>query len=125
MVWKDLVYDNEVIDENSGFKTGLGSYSVEQNESLLKFYKDIIEIRNNNEELKTGTIKFIYSDNSKKAFAFESFIGNRKIIGVFNLGEAEITLPLDYEVLELYPNNRETGIKTISPKSFKVYRAIN
>ncbi|MCU0342994.1 MAG: glycoside hydrolase family 13 protein [Ignavibacterium sp.] len=125
MVWKDLVYDNEVIDENSGFKTGLGSYSVEQNESLLKFYKDIIEIRNNNEELKTGTIKFIYFDNDKNTFAFESVIDNKKIICAFNLGEAEVILPLDYNVLEIYPNNRETSIKTISSNSFKVYRAIN
>jgi cyclomaltodextrinase / maltogenic alpha-amylase / neopullulanase len=125
MVWNDLVYDNEVIEENSGFKTGWGSYSVEQNESLLKFYKVIINLRNNNEELKTGTFKFIYSDNSKNALAFESVFGNGKIICVFNLGEAEITLPLDYEVLELYPNNRGSNIKSIAPKSFKVYRTVN
>ena len=40
MIWDDLVYDNEVIDESSGFKIGFGSYSVEQNKDLLKFYKE-------------------------------------------------------------------------------------
>lgn len=125
MVWDDLVYDNEVIDENSGFKTGLGSYTVEQNEDLLKFYKDIIKIRHDNEEIKTGRIEFIYFDNDKNTFAFENVIENEKIICAFNLSEVEVVIPLEYDVIELYPINRETNIKSISPKSFKVYRAKN
>ena len=36
MIWDDLVYDNEVINEQSGFKIGFGSYSVEQNKNLLR-----------------------------------------------------------------------------------------
>lgn len=125
MIWDDLVYDNEIINEQSGFKTGFGSYSVEQNKDLLKFYKDIIEIRNNNEAIKTGTIKFIYSDNEKRTFAFECVIADKKIICAFNLGENEVTIPLDYEVIELYSSNQETSIKSISAKSFKVFKASN
>ncbi len=125
MVWHDLVYDNEVIDKNSGFKTGFGSYSVEQNGDLLKFYKDIIEVRNDNEELKTGTIKFIYSDNEKKSFAFESVIEDEKIICAFNLGENKVSIPLDFEVIELYSDNQNSQIKSIAAKSFKVFKATN
>ena len=123
MIWDDLVYDNEVIDESSGFKIGFGSYSVEQNKDLLKFYKELIAIRNNNEELKTGTVKFIYSDNEKLTFAFESVLADKKIICAFNLGENEASIPLDFEAIELYPGNQETNIKSIAANSFKVYKA--
>jgi len=125
MVWDDLVYENEIISEQSGFKTGFGIYTVEQNKNLLDFYKTIIKIRNENEPLKTGTIKFIYSDNEKRAFAFESVIEDQKTICAFNLGKSEVSIPLDYEVVELYSCNSDTNsnTKTIAPKSFKVYKA--
>ena len=44
MIWDDLKYDDEIINENSGFKTGFGTYTVEQNKDLLKFYKEIIDL---------------------------------------------------------------------------------
>jgi glycosidase len=125
MIWDDLVYKNEIINEQSGFKTGFGIYTVEQNKDLLKFYKEIIEIRNNNEALKTGTLKFIYSDNEKKTFAFESVIADEKIICAFNLGKSEVSIPLDFEVIELYSGNQGTNIKSITAKSFKVFKVIN
>ncbi len=125
MIWDDLIYENEVIDESSGFKTGFGSYSVEQNKDLLKFYKDLISIRNNNEELKTGSVKFIYSDNEKLTFAFESVIGDEKIICAFNLGKEEISIPLDFEVVELYSGNQNFQNKSIAAKSFKIFKAAN
>ena len=48
-----------MIDNNSGFKTGFGSYIVEQDKELLKFYKNIIDIRNKNEQLKTVNEKLV------------------------------------------------------------------
>ena len=125
MVWDELVYENEIISEQSGFKTGFGIYTVEQNKNLLEFYKTIIKIRNDNEPLKTGTIRFIYSDNEKRAFVFESVIEDQKTICVFNLGASEVLIPLDYEVEVLYSSNSETNsnTKSIFPKSFKVYKA--
>jgi glycosidase len=124
MIWDDLVYENEIVDANSGFKTGFGNYTVEQNKNLLEFYKTIIKIKNENEQLKTGTLKFIYSDNEKKAFAFESVVEEAKIICAFNLGEDEVSIPLDFEVVELYSSKSEidSNTKSISPKSFKVYK---
>lgn len=125
MVWDDLVYENEIINEQSGFKTGYGSYTVEQNKELLKFYKDIIEIRNRNKALSEGIIKFIFADNEKKSFVFESINKDEKIICAFNLGESEVSIPLDFEVVELYTSNDEINstIKSIVSKSFKVYKS--
>lgn len=102
MIWNDLVYDNEIINENSGFKTGFGIYIVEQNKELLDYYKKIISIRNENEQLKLGTIKFIYSDNETKTFAFESVLGNKKTISIFNLGDNEVNIKFDFPLTRIY-----------------------
>lgn len=113
MIWDDLVYDNEVIDENSGFKTGFGNYTVEQNNDLLEFYKKIIEIRNKNEQLKIGTIKFIYSDNDKTAFAFESVLKDKKTISIFNLGNKQIEMTFEFPLIQIYKMNDKQDSKTI------------
>ena len=102
MIWNDLVYDNEIIDENSGFKTGFGNYTVEQNRELLDYYKKIISIRNENEQLKLGSIKFIYSDNETKTFAFESVLGNKKTISIFNLGDNEVNIKFEFPLTGIY-----------------------
>lgn len=113
MVWNDLVYENEVIDDNSGFKTGFGNYTVEQNNDLLEFYKKIIEIRNKNEQLKFGTIKFIYSDNDKTAFAFESVLNDKKTISIFNLGNKQIEMTFEFPLIQIYKMNDKQDSKTI------------
>ena len=59
----------------------------------------------------------------KLTFAFESVLADKKIICAFNLGENEASIPLDFEVIELYPGNQETNIKSIAANSFKVYKA--
>ena len=124
MIWDDLKYDSEIINENSGFKTGFGSYTVEQNKGLLKFYKDIIDIRNNNEQLKTGTIKFIYSDNDKRAFAFESVLDDKKTVCVFNADENELTIKFDFPLNELYILNNDFDSENVLNKIYKPNEAI-
>ena len=135
MIWDNMKYDNELISVNSGFKTGFGSFAVEQNKDLLQFYQKIIEIRNSREELNRGTIKFIYSDNEKRAFAFESVLGSKKTICIFNLGPDIISTSFDFELIEVYPNeiknNSRFGINRfnknepilVPPNSFGIYTA--
>ncbi len=135
MVWDDLKYDDEVINEHSGFKTGFGSFTVEQNKDLLKYYKMIIEIRNCREELNRGIIKFIYSNNEKSGFAFESVLGDKKTICIFNLGSDILSTSFDFELIEVYPNEPKNKNKfsinrfnknepiLISPNSFGIYSA--
>ena len=119
MIWDNLKFDNEIINENSGFKTGFGSYIVEQNKGLLKFYKDIIDIRNNNEQLKTGTIKFIHSDNDKRAFAFESVLADKKTVCIFNTDENELTIKFDFPLNELYILNSDFDSEKVHTKIYK------
>ncbi|MBK7630922.1 MAG: glycoside hydrolase family 13 protein [Ignavibacteriales bacterium] len=134
MIWDDMKYENEVIDETSGFKKGFGSYTVEQNKDLLNYYKDIIAIKNECKELKLGTIKFIFSDNDKKAFAFESVLGDKKTICIFNLGDDKLSIKFDFPLRELYSANsvfdkyhrniyKTNQLILIETKSFGVFKA--
>jgi cyclomaltodextrinase / maltogenic alpha-amylase / neopullulanase len=123
MIWDDLIYDNEIVDENSGFKSGFGNFTVEQNIELLDFYKTIIEIRNSNEQLKTGKIDFIYSDNAKNAFAFESTLEDKKTVCVFNLGENELSINFDFPLTGLYILQNELN-PSITAKYYKAKEQI-
>jgi cyclomaltodextrinase / maltogenic alpha-amylase / neopullulanase len=97
MVWSNLKYDNEIINETSGFHKGFGTYKVEQNKDLLAFYKKIISIHNSNSCLQVGDVKFIYSNNETEVFAFERSDNNGSIVSVFNTGrdKQEFTIKLD------------------------------
>ena len=95
MVWDNLKYDDEVITAESGFSTGFGTYKVEQNKDLLRYYKKIISIRNQNPQLKDGDVKFIYSNDETSVFAFERYDRKGKIITVFNTGKAKADVELN------------------------------
>jgi glycosidase len=97
MVWSDFRYDDETINASSGFKKGFGKYKVEPDTILLSFYKKLFEIRNSNPALQKGDLKFLYSNDDKKSFAFERVYNKEKLIAVYNLGTSEdnFTLPLD------------------------------
>ena len=135
MIWDNLNYDNEVIDEYSGFKTGFSSYSVEQNKDLLKFYKNIISLKNNFNEFKNGTIKFIYSNNEKRAFAFECHDDENKSTCIFNLSNDTVSIKLDQTTIEIYNETEKLENNTpeqkiipsntqilILPNSFALYK---
>lgn len=94
MVWENLSYDDEIINESSGFKRGFGAYKVEQNKDLLEFYKKITKIRNEYQPLSKGDLKFLYSNDDKRTFAFERTYQDEIIIVVFNLGEKTDQLDL-------------------------------
>jgi cyclomaltodextrinase len=125
MVWDELKYDNEIIDENSGFKTGFGSYTVEQNKDILNFYKKLIAFRNNHKAFSKGTFKFIYADNLKRLFAFERILGDEKFICVFNVSGNENSFEANSELNEIFPDNEGNSCKKylIEPNSFMVFRA--
>lgn len=122
MVWDNLIYDDEVIDSTSGFKTGFGDFKVEQNKDLLKFYKLIIRLHNGIDELIEGDVNFIYTNNQSKTFAFERTLDDKAILCVFNLGEEADTINVDYAVSEIFPNKSldSSNNIVIQPQSFKV-----
>ena len=102
MVWDNLKYDNEIINEESGFSKGFGNYTVEQNKDVLDFYKKTISIRNLNPALKDGDVKFVYSNDESSVFAFSRTDQSERIIAVFNTGKKTASIEIN------------TGLKKIS-----------
>lgn len=97
MIWDELNYDLEVIDESSGFGTGYGSYDVLQNKDLLSWYKKVISIRNNSNAIKKGDQRFLYVSNDTRTFAFERTYLDEKIICAFNLDDEAISFTVPIE----------------------------
>lgn len=97
MIWDELNYDDEVIDEFSGFSKGFGSYQVSQNKDLLNWYKKLISIRNENIVFKKGQQRFIYFSDFTKTFAFERTYKDKKMICVFNFDAevAQFKIPME------------------------------
>jgi hypothetical protein len=64
---------------------------------LLKWYKELISIRNNSNALKKGKLRFVYKSDSTKSFAFERTYEDEKMICVFNLDNADLlfTVPVE------------------------------
>ncbi len=128
MVWDDLKYDDEIIDEASGFAKGRGKYSVEPNIELLNFYKEIIALRNSNEVLKLGKVEFLENMSDEKSFAFLRVARDSKILVVFNLSNQLVQMKTGFEQDEmgvLYSlNNAKINFKEssleISANSFAV-----
>jgi len=102
MVWDELNYDDEVIDEFSGFGTGYGSFEVSQNKDLLSWYQKIISIRSKSKALKKGNQKFLYISDSTKTFAFERTYEYEKMICVFNLDDEELLFTIPMEENKLF-----------------------
>lgn len=128
MVWDDKIYDDEMIDENSGFKKGFGSYKVFQNKDLLSTYKKLIAIRNSSKTLQIGSVEFLTEIISEKLFGFTREFENEKIYVIFNLSDKEELLELpSYNYMDLY-NNFEIKSNNKSlilvPNSFVILKEI-
>lgn len=128
MVWDDKIYDDEMIDENSGFKKGFGSYKVFQNKDLLSTYKKLIAIRNSSKALQFGSVEFLTEIISEKLFGFTREFENEKIYVIFNLSDKEELLEIPsnsymdlYNNFEIKPNNRSL---ILVPNSFVILKEI-
>jgi cyclomaltodextrinase / maltogenic alpha-amylase / neopullulanase len=97
MIWDDLKYDDEVINEESGFKKGFGKYTVEQNKEILDYYRQLTHLRKNNIALQKGTLNFLYSNDEKKTFVFERKEKDNWFVMAFNLGDASDKVSLYFD----------------------------
>jgi glycosidase len=101
MIWYDLIYDDEVISEASGFKKGFGRYEVKQNKELLSFYQKIIRFRSANPALIEGTLKFLYLNDEKKSFVFERKLNDNWFVVAFNLGNEPDSISIYFDKQEI------------------------
>ena len=81
MVWPDLVYEPEV---SHPFNKPRPTDSVSFNKDLLKWYKKLITMRNENLTLALGNINFFLVDNENEILGYERIFGDDKIIIILN-----------------------------------------
>jgi len=111
MIWDELNYDDEIVNENSGFGTGYGEYKVSQNKFLLDWYKKLISIRNESDALKKGEEEFLYISDDSRSFAFKREFNNEIMIVVFNLEVNSQTVEIPLKMKRITFTEMITGEK--------------
>lgn len=92
MVWDDLKYDYEVIDESSGFRSGHGTYEVKVNSDLHQFYSNLIDLHNEHEALITGKTEWIFGEEEKSVLGFKRYTDDETLLIVLNNGNEDYTI---------------------------------
>lgn len=132
MIWEDYKYDDEVIDANSGFKKGFGTYSVEPNKELYSFYQKLITLRNESDVLKYGDAYFFESTTDDDIILVREY-KDEKFMMVFNLGDKPIKLSLlPYGIMgyDVFTNEEINNVMNKTPfvvdkKSFRIFKLYN
>jgi glycosidase len=91
MVWSDLKYESENIHP-LGLKRA--EDSVEANDDLLEFYKNIIRIRRENPACQQGNYQLELVDDEHGIFAFSRSLNDNKVLAIFNSSAEKCTLDL-------------------------------
>ncbi len=118
MVWSDIKYKDET---HHPFGKKRKTDKVEQDTSLLNFYKKLISIRKDNPALMFGNIDFILADDKNNTFAYSRGHKNDEIIVVFNKskGNKDIYVRTKYDGLYKDLQNKNMQIMS-SGKKLKV-----
>ena len=87
MLWEELSYMTQVVNEESGFAAGQGTYKVAADKNLFKFYKKMIALRNYFDVLKTGSVEFLPVTENKYIFGYKRILGSDTILVLFNLSD--------------------------------------
>lgn len=85
---------NPWIEVNPNYKNINVKSQINDNDSILNFYRDLISIRNNNDVLINGDYRQIMFDDYR-LFAYERFLDNRKITVYCNFSKDEIELDVE------------------------------
>lgn len=121
-------------EENAGFSKGepwlsaIHNYeeiNVEQeviNEnSILKFYQELIKLRKNNEIISEG-LYIPLLEQHKELFAYKRELDGNEILVITNFSESDVVIPLDLEGATCILNNYQKDIQEImKPYQVKVY----
>ena len=129
MVWEDLKYEDE---QSHPFGKARPKDTVEVNEELLQFYKNMINIRESHKALSRGDYNVLVADDENDLFVFSRSYNYDDIIAVFN--GSNTRQEFDFGMLlnqtgenpsewkMLFTNSkRMTVINSIEGKSFNVY----
>ncbi len=82
---------------NENYKTLNVAEQEERPDSVLNYFRKLIQFRKNNLILVYGAFKLI-DENNKQLFAYTRQLGNKKLLVVLNFSESEATLAMDIDL---------------------------
>lgn len=88
-------------------------------ESILSYYKKLINLRKNNEVLNYGDFKII-DLNNKNIYAFERFLNDIVYVVMLNFSDKESTICFDFKNYEIILNNTQNNCFIKEMKVFKL-----
>jgi len=88
MLWEDIIYDDEVIDNKEPGSVKIKS-KVGVNKDIFDFYKKIIEIRKKEKTLREGKLRGWINNDEKNIYGFFRETAEERIGIVFNNGFEE------------------------------------
>ena len=107
---------NPWIEVNPNYKNINVKSQINDDDSILNFYRELISIRNNNDVLINGDYRQIMFDDDR-LFAYERFLDNRKITIYCNFSKDEIVLDVasDVEKIIGIACKNKNGYYALSP----------
>ncbi len=102
LVWEDLVYEAENIHPLLG--NTAKSDAVEVDMELRTFYNNVIHLRLNRKELRSGDISFLIADDNAMLVAYSRKLNDQETICVFNLSFQEQMVELPVRTSKAYKN---------------------
>lgn len=101
---------------------------LEDEESLLNFYKQMIKLKKENDVFNYGVYELI-DRNHEQIYTYKRKLENDQVIVISNLTnkEAKITIDIDFENQELLLHNYKSiqDNKIMAPFEARVYRVVN
>jgi oligo-1,6-glucosidase/alpha-glucosidase len=89
--------------------------------SLMNFYHQIIQLRNENEVLQNGSLEINETLSNGKIFAFYREFQNDKFLIVMNFSKSNQTIETNGEVLiSTYPENEDAFLKPFEGRVIKL-----
>jgi glycosidase len=92
MLWPDITYKNEKYLPDQSIV--LNEQTVSINQDLLAHYKKLIQLRNSNKCLQTGSYKTLYVDDVNKIFVFERALSEERIVVIINASKKQVSVPM-------------------------------
>ncbi len=103
---------------NPNYKTINVAQQLEDEHSVLQFYKDLIQLRKSNDVYVYGQFDLVDAENSQ-VFAYTRTLNEKQVLIVGNLTnhEAELTVPFDlsHGEVKLFNYDAKVNLKQLRP----------
>jgi len=107
MVWQDMKYVPEVYLPNQQEKETTDT--VFFNRNIFSYYKNLIHIRNENDELQIGDFETIFIDDTHNVYVYSRKLNDNEIIIALNKGKSEQTVNLSTDHKEYLRDKKNSN----------------